>query len=115
MVLSSAMGLALIALAFTAPSTIEDVFFPGSQDGESGTLERPDRCQSCHGDYDIEVEPFFNWSGSMMAQAARDPLYLARGYAAGERETLRRLVATGRGRRFLVHRLGWLFLPPHFP
>jgi hypothetical protein len=77
MVLSSAMGLALIALAFTAPSTIEDVFFPGSQDGESGTLERPDRCQSCHGDYDIEVEPFFNWSGSMMAQAARDPLYEA--------------------------------------
>jgi mono/diheme cytochrome c family protein len=71
------IGLALIAIAFVAPSTIEDVFFPGSQDSDSGTLESPSRCQSCHGDYDIEVEPYFNWSGSMMAQAARDPLYEA--------------------------------------
>lgn len=70
-------GLALLVFAFTAPSTIEDVFFPGSQDSESGLFESPDRCSSCHGNYDIEVEPFFNWSGSMMAQAARDPLYEA--------------------------------------
>ena len=76
-VIVGTLGLSLLILAFTAPSTIEDFFFPGSQDSESGTLESPDRCLSCHGNYDIEVEPFFNWSGSMMAQAARDPLYEA--------------------------------------
>jgi len=73
----SILGLILLVFAFTAPSTIEDVFFPGSQDSESGTFEGPDRCESCHGNYNIEVEPYFNWSGSMMAQAARDPLYEA--------------------------------------
>jgi len=77
MITSGVIGLALLVLAYTAPSTIEDVFFPGSQDGDSGRFESPDRCRRCHGDYDIEVEPFFNWSGSMMAQAARDPLYEA--------------------------------------
>lgn len=76
-VISSTLGFALIVFAFTAPSTIEDVFFPGSQDNESGTFESPDRCLSCHGNYNIEIEPYFNWSGSMMAQAARDPLYEA--------------------------------------
>ena len=76
-VIVGTLGLSLLVFAFTAPSTIEDFFFPGSQDSESGTFESPDRCLSCHGNYDIEVEPFFNWSGSMMAQAARDPLYEA--------------------------------------
>jgi len=73
----SVLGFGLLVFAFTAPSTIEDVFFPGSQDSESGTFESPDRCLECHGDYNIEIEPYFNWSGSMMAQAARDPLYEA--------------------------------------
>jgi hypothetical protein len=77
LLIAGTIGFALIAFAFIAPSTIEDVFFPGSQDSESGTLESPSRCLSCHGDYNIEVEPYFNWSGSMMAQAARDPLYEA--------------------------------------
>lgn len=76
-VLSGSIGLALMVIAFTAPSTLEDVFFPGSQDSESITFESPSRCLSCHGNYNIEVEPYFNWSGSMMAQAARDPLYEA--------------------------------------
>jgi len=74
-VTSSIIGLALLVFAFTAPSTIEDVFFPGSQDGDSGRFENPDRCRSCHENYNTEIEPYFNWSGSMMAQAARDPLY----------------------------------------
>ena len=73
----SIIGFALLIIAFTAPSTIDDFFFPGSQYSESGTLESPDRCISCHGNYSIEVEPYFNWSGSMMAQSARDPLYEA--------------------------------------
>ncbi len=70
-------GFVLILLAFAVPTTIEDFFFPGSQPGESGNLDSPDKCVSCHGGYDIKIEPVFNWSGSMMAQAARDPLYEA--------------------------------------
>jgi len=77
MAIIGTLALAFLVLAYTAPSTIEDMFFPGSQEGESGRFERPDRCASCHGEYDIGVEPYFNWSGSMMAQASRDPLYEA--------------------------------------
>ncbi len=59
------------------PTTINDFFLPGSQPGQSGNMEMPKRCDNCHGGYDLAVEPVFNWRGSMMAQAARDPLYLA--------------------------------------
>jgi len=58
-------------------TTINDFFIPGSQPGQSGNLESPDKCDNCHGGYDLAVEPAFNWRGSMMAQAQRDPLYLA--------------------------------------
>ena len=75
-VIATASALAVLFL-FAVPTTIEDFFFPGSQPGESGSLEGPSKCASCHGGYDIGVEPLFNWTGSMMAQAARDPLYEA--------------------------------------
>jgi len=54
-----------------------NVFMPGSQPGEVGTFDTPDKCDNCHGGYNITVEPAYNWRGSMMAQAARDPLWLA--------------------------------------
>ena len=60
------------------PTTLNDVFFPGSQPGESGTFATPDQCSNCHsiaGEQDTEIP--FNWRGSMMSQAQRDPLYLA--------------------------------------
>jgi len=53
------------------------VFMPGSQPGEVGTFETADKCDNCHGGYSLEVEPAYNWRGSMMAQAARDPLWFA--------------------------------------
>jgi Secretion system C-terminal sorting domain len=59
------------------PTTIDDFFLPGSQPDESGTFRSPDQCDNCHGGYDVNAEPDFNWSGSMMAQAMRDPLFLA--------------------------------------
>jgi len=59
------------------PTTINDFFLPGSQPGQSGTITAPGQCDNCHGGYDLNVEPAFNWRGSMMAQAQRDPLYLA--------------------------------------
>ena len=61
----------------SVPTTINDFFLPGSQPGESGNLEMPDKCDNCHGGYDLAVEPAFNWRGSMMSQAARDPLFYA--------------------------------------
>jgi len=58
-------------------TTLEDFFLPGSQPNQSGQLQTPDKCDNCHGGYDAAVEPAFNWRGSMMAQAARDPLFYA--------------------------------------
>ena len=60
-----------------APTTINDFFLPGSQPGQSGNIEHPGKCDNCHGGYNQAVEPAFNWRGSMMAQAARDPLFYA--------------------------------------
>lgn len=76
-------ALALVAffstLAFTAlvNTTLNDFFLPGSQPGQSGQLETPDKCDNCHGGYNTAVEPAFNWRGSMMSQAARDPFFYA--------------------------------------
>ena len=74
------IGIGLISVFFLISAvltTIDDFFLPGSQPGDSGMFDAPDNCVSCHGNYDIAVEPMYNWQGSMMAQAARDPLYLA--------------------------------------
>ncbi len=50
---------------------------PGTQPEQSVRLEGPNRCLNCHSGYDHAVEPGFNWKGSMMAQAARDPIFWA--------------------------------------
>jgi hypothetical protein len=75
---------ALIILISSAtgwdPTPVKDdrnVFMPGSQPGTVGTFESAGKCDNCHGDYDQPVEPAYNWRGSMMAQSARDPLWLA--------------------------------------
>jgi chitodextrinase len=60
-----------------APTNLLDFELPGSQPGDSGNLEHPGKCDNCHGGYDAAVEPAFNWRGSMMAQAARDPFFYA--------------------------------------
>ena len=56
-----------------------DARVPGTQPilGQVTTLTEPDNCLNCHGGYDEAVEPGFNWIGSMMAQAARDPVFWA--------------------------------------
>jgi hypothetical protein len=58
----------LIFLVAAAATTLDDFFLPGSQIGQSGNIETPDRCDNCHGGYDAAVEPAFNWRGSMMSQ-----------------------------------------------
>lgn len=78
----AALALAIAATAAFAavtppPTTLSDFTLPGSQPGQSGNLESPDKCDNCHGGYNTAVEPAFNWRGSMMAQAARDPIFFA--------------------------------------
>ena len=54
------------------------LFMPGSQPGSlTKPIETSTSCLSCHGGYATAVEPGDTWTGSMMAQAARDPLWLA--------------------------------------
>lgn len=72
------LALATWALALPVPTTLNDFFLPGSQPNQSGTIERITRCTNCHGGYgQIWAEPVFNWQGSMMAQAMRDPFFVA--------------------------------------
>ncbi|MFC1783829.1 hypothetical protein ACFL02_09640, partial [Planctomycetota bacterium] len=62
------------------PITVQDdplVRMPGTQPNQGVNLEAPNRCLNCHADYDPAAEPGFNWMGSMMAQAARDPIFWA--------------------------------------
>ena len=60
------------------PSTLRDMDLPGTQPHEGAVLDNPDgTCATCHGNYDTAVEPWHNWRGSMMGQAARDPFFFA--------------------------------------
>jgi mono/diheme cytochrome c family protein len=75
-------GLILVVWTVSAwtPLAVEEdvnVFQPGSQPHDGLTFQGPSSCAGCHGGYDDAVEPAYNWRGSMMAQAARDPLWLA--------------------------------------
>ena len=72
LMVASIAGIAIAA--DVVPTEIEQ---PGTQPGEVGNLESPDKCDNCHGGYNTSVEPAFNWRGSMMANAGRDPIFWA--------------------------------------
>jgi hypothetical protein len=74
-----------VANAWTPVPVADDplVRMPGTQPGQTA-LEAPGRCLNCHAGYNTEVEPGFNWKGSMMAQSARDFLYWACLTVAGQ-------------------------------
>ena len=57
---------------------------PGTQPDQGVVLDGPGQCINCHADYDPLTEPYNNWQGSMMAQAARDFLYWATVTVAGQ-------------------------------
>ncbi len=71
--------LCIVAVSVTQAATVvpTDIQQPGTQPGEVGNLESPDKCDNCHGGYNQAVEPAFNWRGSMMANAGRDPIFWA--------------------------------------
>jgi len=68
------IGLGLALAATVAPNEVQQ---PGTQPRQVGNLETPDKCDNCHGGYNKAVEPAFNWRGSMMANAGRDPIFWA--------------------------------------
>lgn len=83
---------ACIALLFliSSPQALGQIVLPGTQPGElvNWPLARPSEpyptgndlgCRDCHADYVAgqTYEPFDSWAGSMMANAARDPLFWA--------------------------------------
>jgi hypothetical protein len=63
-----------LTAALVVPNEIQQ---PGTQPNQVGNLETPDKCDNCHGGYNRAVEPAFNWRGSMMANAGRDPIFWA--------------------------------------
>lgn len=64
-------------VALAADVVPTDIEQPGTQPNEVRNLEAPDKCDNCHGGYDNAVEPAFNWRGSLMANAGRDPIFWA--------------------------------------
>ena len=71
--------LAVVCLVAWKPVEVSKdalVFMPGSQQG-SATINNVAGCVACHGGYNPAAEPAHTWRGSMMAQASRDPLWLA--------------------------------------
>jgi len=68
----SRTGIALVG------TTLRDFDLPGTQPFEHGPeLAASGECATCHGGYDTAKEPYFNWRGSMMANASRDLLFQA--------------------------------------
>lgn len=72
----------IVSPAFTnehgVATTLRDFDMPGTQPFEHGPdLDSSASCATCHGGYSQAVEPHFNWRGSMMANASRDPLFMA--------------------------------------
>jgi hypothetical protein len=62
----------------TVPTTLRDFDMPGTQPFQGGSeFASPQSCAQCHGNYNPSVEPYFNWQGSMMSHAGRDPLFEA--------------------------------------
>jgi hypothetical protein len=68
------LAVGFLIAALTVPTDIQQ---PGTQPNEVGNLESPDKCDNCHGGYNASIEPAFNWRGSMMANAGRDPIFWA--------------------------------------
>ncbi len=74
------LGTALLLLGAVPFAASAQILLPGTQPGDLQVpLSGDFVCAICHGDYDFDVayEPWQTWSGSMMANSARDPLFWA--------------------------------------
>ena len=64
----------MLLAAVTVPVEVQ---MPGTQPGEVGNLESPDRCDNCHQSTSPVVNIAHDWRGSMMSHAGRDPIFWA--------------------------------------
>jgi glucose/arabinose dehydrogenase len=60
-----------------APTTLRDFHMPGTQPFGAGGFSSQSTCNTCHSGYAPDVEPGFAFRGTMMGQAAHDPLFHA--------------------------------------
>ncbi len=80
----------IASASLPAGTTLEDFFMPGTQPGigKGADLEEPlvgpfEQCAACHqastptATFTESTAPFDRWASSMMAQATRDPIFLA--------------------------------------
>ncbi len=75
LLLSTAFALSPVWSANVVPNQIK---LPGTQPEDNITpLDEVGVCANCHGNYDQNAEPLFNWHGSMMSHAGRDPVFWA--------------------------------------
>jgi len=86
----AAIFLLFIASPVRAAETVPtDVQMPGTQPEDGINVESVSKCDNCHGHFASPSspleEPWFNWAGSMMAQASRDPIFWAT-VAIGEQD-----------------------------
>ncbi len=67
------------AIAAVVPLTLTDFHIPGTQIGmvTYNEIYTSDGCFGCHSHFDPVTEPYDSWSGSLMGQAGRDPLFWA--------------------------------------
>ena len=76
--MKTALVIAMMVV-FSSAELRAEVFLPGTQPEEHNIrMSKVGLCRSCHGKTSNgNSDPFFSWQGGMMAQAARDPVYLA--------------------------------------
>jgi hypothetical protein len=65
------------AIGRAATTVPTDVQMPGTQPGEVSQIQSVSKCDNCHGNFEPAGEPWYNWAGSMMAHASRDPVFWA--------------------------------------
>ena len=77
LIIAGTLMMMCLSVFVFARTPLSPIFMPGTQPMELMNITGSTECQECHGGYDRSVEPTFNWKGSMMAQAAKDPLMYA--------------------------------------
>ena len=70
---------AVVAVLFAAPPFTPNATQPTINFALNHAYANPGNCQQCHGGYDAtnDVEPFDLWSGTMMGNSNRDPIFWA--------------------------------------
>ena len=72
------MLVALFSPLWGADIVPNEIQMPGTQPHDGiAPLDEVATCEQCHGNYDSNAEPVFNWRGSMMSHSGRDPIFWA--------------------------------------